>query len=171
MRARVVVLATLLVGGCGGEESDTADKASPSAGADPIPAAQWSQRVEELCDKNADRAEPAQVDIQRDIEKEGASRAEFVARVLERSVELTEPMLDKLAALPPPAGKEEQAKRFEQELRNVLPTFEDMAAAVRDGDRSDVQRASRELLQAAVPARALARELEIRACIPRNQGS
>jgi hypothetical protein len=110
------------------------------------------------------------LEIQRELEKEGGSRAEFVAHVIERSAELSEPMLDELAALPAPEGKEPQAKRFERELRDLLPTFEEMAEAVRDSDRSAVQRLSQEMLCAAVSTRALARDLNIHACIPRSTG-
>lgn len=177
MRATVAAVLATLMASCGGDEpsgdrkgSTPAARPTATAAAEAIPAAEWSRRAEELCDEMANRAEREVVELQREVENEGGSREEFVARVIERSAALSEPMLDELAALPAPEGKQPQAKRFERELRDLLPTFGEMAEAVRDGDRSAVQRLSQEMLRAAASTRALARDLNIHACIPRSPG-
>jgi hypothetical protein len=53
-------------------------------------------------------------------------------------------------------------------MRDILPALDSTADAVRDGDQSQVQKASRELMKAVLRVRALARELDIHTCIPRN---
>ena len=94
----------------------------------------------------------------------------MAARVLERGAELTEPWLDQIAAMPLPQGKERQAKEFDRRMRDIVPAVNAMADTVRDDDSSqaDLKKASQELLNQALPVRALARDLNIHACIPNN---
>ena len=106
------------------------------------------------------------VRVAREVQKEGGSQEEMAARVLERRAELTEPLLDRIAELPLPQGKEQQAKEFDQRMRDLLPVINDMADTVRDGNQADLRQASQKLLDDVLPVRALARELNIHACIP-----
>ena len=167
-RATVAAVLTMLIAGCGGDDSNSDGSATAPAAGETIPADEWARRAEELCDEGANRAERAVLELQREAQNQGLSREEFTARLLERSAELSEPTLDRLAALPAPEGKESQARRFEQELRDFLPAVEEMGDAIRDRSESEVQRLAAEAQQAAVSTRALARELNIHACIPRK---
>ena len=170
MRSRILICLTVLAAGCGGDEPASE---KPRAAATPtaetaktMPADEWSRQVSEMCDENANQAEREVLKIQ----QEGGSQEEMVARTLERSAELSEPFIEEMAALPPPQGKEDQAQRFVAAMRDILPKVQESADALRANDKDASLRASQELLKAAVPARELARDLNIHACIPRNAG-
>ena len=179
MRLKVVLCAAVLAAaGCGsGEdaverEAAVTATATAAAGGGTMPAAEWASAVEELCDTHANKAEAEGVRIAREVQKEGGPEEEMAARVLERGAEMTEPLLDQIAELPLPQGQEKQAKEFDQRMRDLLPVIRSMADTVRDSStgRADVERASRRLLTEALPVRALARDLNIHACIPNDAG-
>lgn len=91
---------------------------------------------------------------------------DVVARVLQRSAELFRPALDRLEALPAPEGKQAQAHRFISLLRDTVPVIENSAEAIRQGDEAAAREANQRILELALPARRLARELDIdEACI------
>jgi hypothetical protein len=83
---------------------------------------------------------------------------------------ISDPMLDRLEALPPPEGHEEQARRFVALIRKAQPLLKDSARALREDDRQAAQQANDAILDAAIPARALARKLNIERCIPPGTG-
>ena len=134
-----------------------------------MPAAQWAGEVEEICDKHANEAEAEGARIVQEAQEEGGSEEEAVARVLERGVERTGPLLDQVAEMPLPQGKEQQAKEFDQRMRDLLPVMTDMADNLRDGgSQADFQQTTKKLMKEVLPVRALARDLNIHACIPNN---
>jgi hypothetical protein len=162
MRPRyAIVLALAALAGCGGSDDGPARKR-----AEGISPAQWSSRVEQLCEENATRAERGVLRLTREARAEGIGRREFVARVLELSAEQGSPAVERLAAIPPPRGREQKADRFIDGLSEVLPQYRRSAQALRSRDAAAASEANAALLEAAVPLRALARELDIEACIP-----
>lgn len=160
MRAKLIAGLAVAAAGCGGAEE------SGGTDAKTIAAADWSRQVESLCSKHATRSEREVLKLQK--ESEGLSREEFVAKVLDRSAELTKPMIDEVAAMPLPQGKEAQAKRFVASMNNLLPMIERMADVVRDGDEAELKKTTGEMQEETVEARAMARDLAIDECIPRN---
>ena len=119
-----------------------------------------------MCERNRRRAEAAVRDLQQ--EAQGLSEAQVAARVLELSVRTSRPLVRELAALPPPQGRERQAGRFVQLLRQTFPLFQRNARALRAGDRETVERTNDRLLEIGGESRRLARELDIAACLPRQ---
>ena len=97
----------------------------------------------------------------------------MAARVLERGAELTEPWLDQIAEMPLPQGKEHQAEEFDRRMRDIVPVVRDLAETIRDDDstRAEREQVSREMLKQVLPVRALARDLNIHACIPNNSAA
>jgi hypothetical protein len=178
MRLQLILCTAVFAAvGCGGgndeAERETAASASAtataSAGGDSIPAAEWASQVEEICDTNANEAEAEGVRIAQEVQKEGGTEEEMAARVIERGAELTEPLLDQVAELPQPQGKEQQAKEFDQRMRDILPVMREMADTVRGrSSQGNLEQVSQELLREVLPIRALARDLNIHACIPNN---
>jgi len=155
----VLCAAVLAAAGCNGGndagERETAGSATATAAASAsadggtMPAPEWARQVEEICDRNADKAEAEGVRIAQKVHEEGGSREEMVARVLERGAELTEPLLDQIAELPLPQRKDQQAKEFDRRMRGLLPVINALADTVRDDSagRGDLQQASQKLLK------------------------
>ena len=110
MKRAGAVLFVALLGGCG-EDARTDEDASSTPGTETIDAADWSKRTEQLCEEHATRAERALLRLRNEARKENLSSAEFAARALEMAARGSDPMLDRLEALPPPEGHEEQARR------------------------------------------------------------
>jgi hypothetical protein len=165
MRLRLItVCAALAVGGCGG--SDEREAAAPASG-DTMPAAQWATQVEEICDSMANEAERKGVEIMQRVQAEGGSEEEAVAQVLEYAKDQTGPWLDKVAAMPAPEGKEQQAQEFDRRMRDMVPNLQELADASRASE-TDIKPITDRFLKEVLPVRALARDLNIHACIPRN---
>ena len=154
------MLALVALGGCG-DGTDPAEE-----GANRTALAEWSSRAEDLCEQNATRAERSVLRLTREARAEHMSKREYAARVLELSARQASPALDRLEAIPPPRGHEQQVDDFIMRLRKSLVSFRRSADALRTHDNQAAGAANREILQQAVPARALARELNIEACIP-----
>ena len=157
------MLAVLALGGCG----DGTDSGGDSGdGADGATLAEWSNRAEELCEQNANRAERAVLRLAREARAEDISRREYAARVLDESARQAAPTLERLAAIPPPRGHEQEVDEFITRLQKALESFVQSADALRSRDAQAVGAANRAILEQAVPARELARELNIESCIP-----
>jgi hypothetical protein len=154
------LVACLMLAGCGGDGGGGSE--------DTLSPAEWSGRVEQLCEENANRAEAKVVELRDQARKENLSQQEFAARVLDASVELTEPMLDRVDAIPPPEGREEDAKRFTGSIRDAMAQIGDAADAIRDNDEQAAQEANDKVLEIAVESRKLARDLDVEACIPQQ---
>ncbi len=177
MRHVLLVLALALVlvlSGCGeddpngggGAPSTQAGAATAEAGGETIGADDWARRVTTLCGENRRRAQRLVRDIQADAQRERLPEYEVAARVLEESVDTTRPLLEEMEALPAPRGRERQATRFLELLRQTLPYFERNARALRAKDADEIDRISDRVLEIAGESRRLARELDIEACIP-----
>ena len=176
MRITVLVWCALVASACGADGTqqrgtDSPQKEASASGAETMPGQEWSERVSDRCVKNASRAGRAVLRLQKELRTQGWSRDEFVARVLETSIKTTRPLLDDAAALPAPSGREADAERFFSLLRSTFPLIERSARAVRENNAAASRRINRQILEVAVPARALARELEIPECIPRASAS
>lgn len=177
-RVRLLILAVIpltILAACGDDTSGAGrgapSPASTSPGDRAISFEQWSRRVERLCGQNATRAERKVLELRDQARAKNLSETEFVARVLDASRDLTAPALDEVDALPPPRGHEQQARQFTASIRKTFPIGKAAAQAIRDNDEKASQRANDALLEAAVPARALARELNVEECIPRGSAS
>ena len=154
------MLAVLAMGGCG----DGTD--SGGEGADGATLAEWSKRAEKLCEQNANRAERGVLRLAREARAEDISRREYAARVLDLSARQAAPALDRLAAIPSPRGHEQEVDEFITRLQKAITSFQQSADALRTRDAQAVGAANRAILEQAVPARELARELNIESCIP-----
>jgi hypothetical protein len=97
----------VLVAGCG-------------ADAETMPADEWARRVEELCDKNANQAEREMVEIVREMQREGGSEEAMLARAIDASVELTEPLLEEIRALPN-AAQSARASARDLDIHACIP--------------------------------------------------
>ena len=159
LHAVAVATAVLALAGCG---SDTDDGGSSET----ISAQEWSNRVTGLCDENRERAMAAVDELQDELE--GVSEEERVVRVFDLSVKTSEPLLDELDALPRPEGREEQADRFRQRLRDSLPLLQRGARALRSGNAAEADKTNDQILEIAGETRRLARELDVESCIPRG---
>jgi hypothetical protein len=171
----LLLCVVVLVAGCGGEESpndgqEQAAKptATATATAATMPADEWARRVEELCREHSSRVDRESVELLQEVQSEDISHEEMLARVFERSAELTEPMLDEISALPLPEGKEREAKDFDKQMRASQEEVKALANDLRGGD-GDLMRSSQEISDAVLPARASARELNIDACNPKDE--
>ena len=122
--------------------------------------------MEDVCAELQSDVEFEVTRLARQARRDGDSQEEFEASVLEATPGLAEPAYDRIDALEPPEGHAEQAREFVATLRATGPLYERAAAAVRAGDSERLERLDRELLDAALPTRELARELDIEACIP-----
>ena len=159
-RAYLTMIALVALGGCGDGNGSTDE------GGAGITLAEWSTRAEDLCEQNANRAERGVLRLTQEARAEHFGKREYAARVLDLSARQGAPALDQLAAVPPPRGHEQQVENFITRLRKALVAFRHSADALRRNDDQGVRDANMELLQQAVPARELARELNIEACIP-----
>ena len=75
--------------------------------------------------------------------------------------------------MPLPQGKERQAKEFDQRMRDLMPVVRDMADTVRDdgSTQAELEQVGKEMIKQTLPVRALARDLNIHACIPNNSAA
>ncbi|MDA0185609.1 hypothetical protein OJ997_35215 [Solirubrobacter phytolaccae] len=161
----ITVCAALALVGCGAED----EREAAAGGGDTMAAEEWSRQVEEICDESANKAEREGIETMQKALDEGASEGEAVARVLERSAEMTEPWLDKIAAMPAPRGMEAKADEFDQRMRDMLPDIQALADMSReDTSQAELEATTQQFLEEVLPVRALARDLNIHACIPRN---
>ena len=90
--------------------------------------------------------------------------------MLDRSAETTRPLIDDVADMPAPEGKERQAKAFVASMNTLLPMLEKLVDNLRDGDEAQLRDLTQDMQEETVNARGLARELGIDACIP-NSGT
>ncbi len=129
---------------------------------DTIAASDWSAKVEQMCRKKAADAQSKVAELK----KESKSQEEYVAKVLEYGSDSTKPVIDKVADMPAPKGKEQQAKDFVASMNRLLPMVDDLADAVRDNDEAKGRALTSKMQAETDKARGAARELGIDACIP-----
>jgi hypothetical protein len=153
MRTMLIAgLAAVAVGCGGGEDQGT------------MAASDWTAKVEAMCRKQAADSKSKVAEIQKD----SGSQEEMVAKVLEYGVDSTKPIIDKVADMPAPKGKEQPAKDFVASMNRLMPMIDDLAGAVRDNDESKGKELESKMQAETGKARASARELGIDACIPNN---
>jgi hypothetical protein len=155
MRAMLIAGLAAVAVGCGGGGGGKDDT---------IAASDWAAKVEEMCRKQTADSRSKVAELQ----KESGSQQEYAAKVLEYGVDSTKPTIDKVADMPAPKGKEEQAEAFVTSMNRLLPMIDDLAEAVRDNDEAKGRELTSKLQAETKKARAAAGELGIDACIPDN---
>src|SRR4051812_10922281 len=167
MRLTVAAAALLLLAGCGGGGEKETGKAKPTAtptatqAADTMPAAQWSQRVEAICDKASKQAFQAGTRYGRRAKAQGLSKTEFTAGTLLLVAKLTKPWVDKVDAMPRPEGKEQLADDFIGGMRKTAGLLQDTAQALRANDETAGRKAANDLGAAVNETRTQASRLDI----------
>src|SRR5690348_4959219 len=106
MRAMLIAALAALAAGCGGGGED-----------DTIAASDWTAKVEQMCRRQATDAEGKAAELK----KQSGSHEEYVAKVLHYSADSTQPVIDKVADMPAPKGKEQVAKNFVASMNRLLP--------------------------------------------------
>jgi len=130
-------------------------------------ASDWTAKVEQMCRKQTADARGKVAELQ----KQSKSEQEFAAKVLEYGADSTRPLIDNVAGMPAPKGKEQPAKEFVASMNKLLPMIDDLAAAVRDNDKAKAQEVTSKMRAETGKARAAAGELGIDACVPDNSTS
>lgn len=130
-------------------------------------ASDWTAKVEQMCRMHTADARGKVAELQ----KQSKSEQEFAAKVLEYGADSTRPMIDKVAGMPAPKGKEQPAKQFVASMNKLLPMIDDLAGAVRDNDKAKAQDVTSKMRAETGKARAAAGELGIDACVPDNSTS
>jgi hypothetical protein len=157
MRALLIAGMAAVAVGCGGGEG----------GNDTIAASDWTAKVEQMCRQQANDSERKVAELQKD----SASEEEFAAKVLEYGADSTQPVIDKVADMPAPEGKEQRAKDFVASMNRLLPMLDDLADTVRSKDEAKLKEVTSKMQAETAKARAAARDLGIDACIPDNDAS
>jgi hypothetical protein len=127
-------------------------------------ASDWTAKVEQMCRKQNAAGEAKVAELQ----KQSKSQEDYAAKVLEYGADSTKPLIDKVADMPAPKGKEKQADDFVASMNRLLPMIDDLAGAVRDNDEKKGRGIISDMQAETAKARAAARELGIDACIPNN---
>jgi hypothetical protein len=167
MRLRGIAVLAVLIAGCGGDnDSGGEGGAERPAAPETIAASEWSAKVEGMCEAVSDRGKREATAI---VGKT-RNQAKATARVLELTVEITEPYIEKMDDLPPPEGREQQATRFFGLMRRSMTLYGDIADGIEQNDPRYVKAMTSDLREVAGDARGLARDLEIDACIPSDPG-
>jgi hypothetical protein len=148
----LLLLCSLLIGaGCGGDDDSNGD-------AD-VSEREWAAKVNAICRENRDQVRELVVEVR----AERLPRNEAAAEVLERSQEIQEELLDRMAAIDTPKDLRGDFDRFLDELRDSLPLFERLADNVR-ADRNDPE-LNTELLQVAGRTRPFATQHGLNNCL------
>jgi hypothetical protein len=153
---------------CGGDDEQRAPAPeTPSAGSDSPPGetgetgeSMWADRVNAVCRDN----QRAVRKIVADVRGEGLDPREASAEVLERSIPVQRRLLQRLEELPTPEPIRSDFAGFVAGVRDALPLFEDVVAAVR-ADRNDPELNSK-LAAIAAETRPFATRHGLLACLP-----
>ena len=164
LAALIAAIAALAVAGCRRDDGN----GEQDAGAGKLSARAWSERVSDLCRENQRRARATVRDLEREAEDKSLDEREYTARVLDTSIETTRPLLDELTALPEPEGRERQADRFVELLRDTVPLFGRLSRAIRARDDKALEATNGRIRTLANESQRLARELGVATCIPRG---
>ena len=152
-RTRILLMlgSLLIATGCGGDDD--------SNGNADVGEREWAAEVNSICRENRDRVG----ELVNEVRAEGLPRNEAAAEVLERSQEIQEELLDRMAAVDAPEDLQGDFDRFLDDLRDSLPLFEQLADAVRAG-KNDPE-LNTELLQVAARTRPFATEHDLNNCL------
>jgi hypothetical protein len=150
----VVLLVSVLVAGCGGDEAQGAETASGPAGiADQtVSPERYVELADDICHDTARRV----VEIQKDVRK--ADTPDKAADVLERQLHVVRDMRGRLAALGLPDGKEEIARELIADIDDSLPHLEAAIDAMRKGDESRAQESAQRYAAASMESARQVRE-------------
>jgi hypothetical protein len=144
------LVAALAAGGCGGDDgSDAALKG------DPVPLARFVARADRICRDAQDAAAVTLGSMQQKFGQDGTLTGDEAMIINRKGAELVRPMVQELAALPPPAGREDEANTYLRATEDTLTGLDDAVAAYEKGDKAAINDAlerNRERAQDSVEA-------------------
>jgi hypothetical protein len=153
------LIAALAVAGCGGDDASEA-----TLKGDPIPLSEFITKADRICRDGQDQAAIALGPMQRRFGQDGSLTGDEAMLINRKGADLVRPMVDKLAALPPPADRADEANAYLRAIKDTLANLNAAVAAYGKGDKDATNEALERNRKRAVDSVSAAKAVGLKVC-------